>query len=162
MFVKLGNKWNLYDLVDRGIAALWSLVTSMPVWRNPSRKPFCGHFRGDGKPSMSGSRTSTNTPTSTPHTNHTTTTSNYYDHPPQRQNASTNNVAASHGYSDSTLSSGRGSDDGRGSSFYSHSRQESDLFGSSHGSHDGHLSSGDELHSRNGSHDSSDHSLTSK
>nr|KAG5714574.1 hypothetical protein BaRGS_007020 [Batillaria attramentaria] len=111
---------------------------------------------------MSGSRTSINTATATPssHTNNNST-NNYYEPAPQRHTPATVNASTGHGYSDSTLSSGRGSDDGRGSSYYSHSRQESDIYGSSHGSHDGHLSSGDELHSRNGSHDSSDYSLTS-
>ncbi|KAK7104928.1 hypothetical protein V1264_019565 [Littorina saxatilis] len=139
-----------------------------------------GTPRGDNRPSVSGSRSSINTPNS----NLTNSSSNYYDQLTQRQTGG-GNMAASHGYSDSTLSSGRGSDDGRSSSFFTHSRQESDvyasshsrqesdlyasshgshdghLYASSHGSHDGHLSSGDELHSRNESHDSSEFSLAS-
>ncbi|XP_076464270.1 signal-induced proliferation-associated 1-like protein 2 isoform X2 [Babylonia areolata] len=133
-----------------------------------------GTPRGDGRPSMSSSRSSISTPTSTPHVCMATTTpttstmamatssatsavsGSYYEQSGGRQSNST--VPTSHGYSDSTLSSGRGSDDGRGSSFYSHSRQESELYGSSH---DGQLSSGDELHSRSASHDSSDYSLSS-
>ncbi|KAL8613785.1 hypothetical protein ACOMHN_029642 [Nucella lapillus] len=134
--------------------------------------------RGDGRPSMAGSRSSISTPTSTPtphpssqHPPSSSTSTNinntaaaittappsgYYEQSGARQGGSI--APSSHGYSDSTLSSGRGSDDGRGSSLYGHSRQESDLYGSSH---DGHLSSGDEVHSRSASHDSSDFSLSS-
>ncbi|XP_005093746.1 signal-induced proliferation-associated 1-like protein 1 [Aplysia californica] len=69
-------------------------------------------------------------------------------------------VTTHHGYSDSTLSSGRSSDDGR-SSYFGHTRQESaDMYGSVRGSHEGHTSSGEEPHSRNNSHDSSDYSLS--
>ncbi|RUS89085.1 hypothetical protein EGW08_003148, partial [Elysia chlorotica] len=72
-----------------------------------------------------------------------------------------------HGYSDSTLSSGRSSDDGRSISAAAsgigqghHSRQESsDHYGSLR-SHDSHASSGDEPHSRNNSHDSSDYAMS--
>ena len=73
-----------------------------------------------------------------------------------------------HGYSDSTLSSGRSSDDGRSAVGTSgvgqghHSRQESaDLYGSMR-SHDSHTSSGEEPHSRNNSHDSSDYAMTGR
>ncbi|PVD26348.1 hypothetical protein C0Q70_14019 [Pomacea canaliculata] len=121
-----------------------------------------GTPRGDGKPSMLGSRTSINSAAAvqTASSSSEQNNSNSYAHTEQPISAVSS--ISVHGYSDSTLSSGRGSDDGRGSSFYSHSRQESsDVYGSSRGSHDGHLSSGDELHSRNGSHDSSDYSLSS-
>ncbi|GFS11746.1 signal-induced proliferation-associated 1-like protein 1 [Elysia marginata] len=71
-----------------------------------------------------------------------------------------------HGYSDSTLSSGLSSDDGRsatgalGVAQGHHSRQESaDLYGSLR-SHDSHASSGEDPHSRNNSHDSTDYSMS--
>ncbi|XP_059160500.1 signal-induced proliferation-associated 1-like protein 2 isoform X2 [Physella acuta] len=78
-----------------------------------------------------------------------------YDQTPRQRT-----TGGQHGYSDSTLSSGRSSDDGRGS-YYGHSRQESsEMYGSVRGSHEGHTSSGDELHSRNSSHDSSDYAMS--
>ena len=69
------------------------------------------------------------------------------------------NATRSGCYSDSTLSSGRGSDDGRASSAHSHSRQESDIVCSFH---DSHFYSGDGVHSRSGSQDSTDHSVSSE
>ncbi|XP_041352798.1 signal-induced proliferation-associated 1-like protein 2 isoform X2 [Gigantopelta aegis] len=61
----------------------------------------------------------------------------------------------SHMYNDSTLSSGRSSDDGR-ASYQSHPNSTDNYMSRA----DGHLSSGDELHSRNSSHDSSDYSAS--
>lgn len=80
--------------------------------------------------------------------------SGYESSPRQRH------VSAHHGYSDSTLSSGRSSDDGK-SSYFSHSRQElADMYGSVRSSHESHTSSGEEPHSRSNSHDSTDYTMS--
>ncbi|KAH9491427.1 Signal-induced proliferation-associated 1-like protein 2 [Bulinus truncatus] len=106
-----------------------------------------GSPRGDN--SLAGSAVLSNTSSGkpSPSTHHRSqqNTANYE----QRQRPS----GGQHGYSDSTLSSGRSSDDGRNSGF-SHSRQDStDQHG---GSHESHTSSGEEFQS----HDSSDYSMS--
>ena len=89
---------------------------------------------------------------------------------PRAQRPTVGPSTSHHGYSDSTLSSGRSSDDGR-SSFFGHSRQESGHSGqlgesqghvSVRGSHEGHTSSGEEFHSRNNSHDSNDYTQSGR
>ncbi|BFZ07123.1 hypothetical protein BsWGS_10162 [Bradybaena similaris] len=80
--------------------------------------------------------------------------SGYESSPRQRH------VSAHHGYSDSTLSSGRSSDDGK-NPYFSHSRQElADMYGSVRSSHESHTSSGEEPHSRSNSHDSTDYTVS--
>ncbi|KAK0058491.1 signal-induced proliferation-associated 1-like protein 2 [Biomphalaria pfeifferi] len=110
--------------------------------------------RGDNSLSSSTIVSTTNNGKPSPSAHHKTLqqtqSSSAYD---QRQRPS----VAQHGYSDSTLSSGRSSDDGR----FGHSSQDSaDLYRSLGGSHEGHTSSGEEPHSRNSSHDSSDYSMS--
>ncbi|XP_046575703.1 signal-induced proliferation-associated 1-like protein 2 isoform X1 [Haliotis rubra] len=71
-----------------------------------------------------------------------------------------NNRYPTHAYTDSTLSSGRGSDDGRLSHYSQPQQDVYEPYRTRGGNPDGHVSSGDELHSRSGSHDSSDYSLS--
>ncbi|XP_067682950.1 signal-induced proliferation-associated 1-like protein 2 isoform X2 [Haliotis asinina] len=71
-----------------------------------------------------------------------------------------NNRYQTHAYTDSTLSSGRGSDDSRLSHYSQPQQDVYETYRTRGGNPDGHMSSGDELHSRSGSHDSSDYSLS--
>ena len=117
---------------------------------------FFSYFRGEntlGQTPISTTKPSPPAAEPTPTSQATTPQSSAYETPRPRP-------TTHHGYSDSTLSSGRSSDDGRSSYLGNHSRQESaELYSLRH---EGHTSSGDEPHSRNSSHDSSDLSASGK